>query len=213
MLTDGRFIGDDNTNFHHIVSQDPRKCRRAGDAGEANDRLHRHTAIEGRLAELGLPATVLQPSTFTDLLARAAPSVATNSWGGAAGSGRVNLIDTRDIADVAYAVLRDGPNKHATQTYRLTGPEAVSMHDVARRLSALLGTEVSYLERTPEQQAAQLTADGLPPLVVEILLGVDESFRDRAHGSGHDGGIGATATVPASRRVFSVAVSIAASGW
>jgi hypothetical protein len=77
----------------------------------------------------------------------------------------------------AYAVLRDGPGKHADQSYRLDGPEALSMHDVARRLGALLGKEVSYEERTPAQEAAQLTADGLPPLVVEILLGVDESIR------------------------------------
>jgi uncharacterized protein YbjT (DUF2867 family) len=103
--------------------------------------------------------------------------VATNSWGGSAGSGRVNLIDTRDVADAAYAVLRDGPGKHADQSYRLDGPEALSMHDVARRLGDLLGKEVNYEERSPEQQAAQLTADGLPPLVVEILLGVDESIR------------------------------------
>jgi uncharacterized protein YbjT (DUF2867 family) len=137
-----------------------------------------HTAIEERIAKLALPATLLRPTTFTDILARAATSVATNSWGGSAGSGRVNLIDTRDVADAAYAVLRDGPGKHADRSYRLDGPEALSMHDVARRLGDLLGKEVNYEERSPEQQAAQLTADGLPPLVVEILLGVDESIRE-----------------------------------
>jgi hypothetical protein len=52
------------------------------------------------------------------------------------------------------------------------------MHDVARRLGDLLGKEVIYEERTPEQQAAHLTAERLPPLVVEILLGVDESIRE-----------------------------------
>ncbi|MDT7611875.1 MAG: hypothetical protein QOG96_6378 [Pseudonocardiales bacterium] len=137
-----------------------------------------HTAIEERIAKLALPATLLRPTTFTDILARAASSVATNSWGGSAGSGRVNLIDTRDVADAAYSVLRDGPGKHADRSYRLDGPEALSMHDVARRLGDLLGKEVNYEERTPEQQAAQLTAEGLPPLVVEILLGVDASIRE-----------------------------------
>jgi NAD(P)H dehydrogenase (quinone) len=131
-----------------------------------------------RIAELARPTTVLQPTTFTDILARAASSVATNSWGGAAGSGRANMIDTRDVGDAAYTVLRDGPNKHADQTYRLTGPEALTMHDVARRLSALLETEVSYQERTPKQQANRLAADGLPLLAVEILLGVDEAIRE-----------------------------------
>jgi len=140
-----------------------------------------HHEIEKHLATVGLAATLLRPATFIDVLARAFSAVANGTWGGAAGTGLASLIDTRDVADVASVVLREGASKHAEKAYRLTGPEGVSMHDIARRLGALLGATVEYRERSVAQQAARLTADGLPPLTVEVLLGLDESIRDGWH--------------------------------
>ena len=140
-----------------------------------------HQQIEKHLATVALPATLLRPATFTDVLARAYSAVATGTWGGAAGAGLVSLIDTRDVADVAYAVLDEGASLHAEKAYRLTGPEGVSMHDIATRLSALLGVTVKYQERSIAEQAARLSADGLPPVTVDVLLGVDESIRDGWH--------------------------------
>lgn len=140
-----------------------------------------HHQIEKHLATVAVPATLLCPATFTDVLGRAYSAVASGTWGGAAGAGLVSLIDTRDVAAVAYAVLDEGASKHAEKAYRLTGPEGVSMHDVAKRLSALLGRTVKYQERSIAEQAARLTADGLPPVTVDVLLGVDESIRDGWH--------------------------------
>lgn len=137
-----------------------------------------HLAVEKHLATLALPATLLRPVTFTDVLARAFSSVANGTWGGAAGAGLVSLIDTRDVANVAYVVLSEGASKHAEKAYRLTGPDAVSMQDIAKRLSTLLEVTVEYHERTIAEQTAQLTADGLPPLTVDVLLAVDQSTRD-----------------------------------
>jgi len=137
-----------------------------------------HQAIEKHLATLALPATLLRPVTFTDYLARAFSSVASGTWGGAASAGLVSLIDTRDVANVAYVLLNEGTSKHAGKAYRLTGPDAVSMHDIAERLSTLLEVTVEYHERTIAKQNAHLTADGLPPLTVDVLLAVDQSTRD-----------------------------------
>jgi NAD(P)H dehydrogenase (quinone) len=140
-----------------------------------------HQQIEKHIATVSLPATLLRPATFTDVLARAYSAVASGTWGGAAGAGLASLIDTRDVADVAYTVLDEGASKHAEKAYRLTGPEGVSMHDVAKRLSALLGVTVKYQERSIAEQAARLTADGLASVTVDVLLGVDESIRDGWH--------------------------------
>jgi uncharacterized protein YbjT (DUF2867 family) len=140
-----------------------------------------HLEIEKHLATVALPATLLRPVTFTDVLARAFSPVANGTWGGVAGAGLVSLIDTRDVANVAYAVLDEGASTHAEKAYRLTGPEAVSMHDIAKRLSALLDITVEYHDRTIAEQTAQLTADGLPTFVVDVLLGVDQSIRDGWH--------------------------------
>ena len=140
-----------------------------------------HLEIEKHLATVALPATLLRPVTFTDVLARAFSAVASGTWGGAAGAGLVSLIDTRDVADVAYVVLNQGGSTHAGKAYRLTGPEGVSMHDIAKRLSSLLDVTVEYRDRTIAEQAARLAADGLPPVTVDVLLGVDQSIREGWH--------------------------------
>ena len=61
--------------------------------------------IEAHLAELPVASTVLRPSAFADILKRAGSQIAAGCWAGAAADGRVNFIDTRDIADVARVAL------------------------------------------------------------------------------------------------------------
>jgi NAD(P)H dehydrogenase (quinone) len=53
---------------------------------------------EAHLATCDMGFTILRPSSFVDILARAGTPVANDTWGGAAGEGLVNLIDTRDVA-------------------------------------------------------------------------------------------------------------------
>lgn len=132
-----------------------------------------HTAIEEHLERLGLAASVLRPTTFTDVLQRSLSSIAAGSWGGATGSGRVNLIDSRDVAAAACAVLIDGPALHAGRTYELTGPEALSMRDIADRIGHILHRPVPYEVLSAEDQRARLKASGVAELYVEILVGLD----------------------------------------
>ena len=69
------------------------------------------------------------------------------------------MIDARDIGAVAARVLtedgRDG------KTYTLTGPAAISFHDVARILSGILGREVSYVSVSLEKAKETMLARGL----------------------------------------------------
>jgi uncharacterized protein YbjT (DUF2867 family) len=104
--------------------------------------------------------------------------IATGSWAGAAGEGRVNFIDTRDVADVARVALLEEFNPESQRAYHLTGPQAWTMRQVAEHLSTLLGQPVTYKHRSPEEQRAALLADGLPPLVADLLVGLDQVFRE-----------------------------------
>ena len=70
-----------------------------------------HTRINSYLSTRDIGYTLLRPTTFFDVLALGGQSVMKDTWGGAAGTGTVNLIDTRDIADCARAVLLD-PNSN-----------------------------------------------------------------------------------------------------
>jgi uncharacterized protein YbjT (DUF2867 family) len=137
-----------------------------------------HMEIEAHLARQDIGYTILRPSSFVDILARAAGPVAQGSWGGAAGDGRVNLIDTRDVAEAARVALLDTAHPGSQRAYHLTGPTTVSMPEVADELSRLLGKSVTYQHRTPDEQLAVLTGSGVSDLLADVLLGIDRLFRE-----------------------------------
>jgi uncharacterized protein YbjT (DUF2867 family) len=135
-----------------------------------------HMQVEAYLADFDIGYTILRPSTFMDTLARAAAPVASDNWGGAAGEGRVNLIDTRDVAAAARMALLDGQWIRSQRAYHLTGPGSVSMLDVADCLSRLLGRPVAYRHRTPVEQRDVLISAGTSTSVADLLLGLDLMF-------------------------------------
>ncbi|GAA4713103.1 Uncharacterized conserved protein YbjT, contains NAD(P)-binding and DUF2867 domains [Promicromonospora umidemergens] len=69
-----------------------------------------------------------------------------------AGDGRVASVAHDDVADVATAVLLDeDPNRHASRIYHLTGPEALSLDEVAAALSTATGRTIRYAPQTLDQ--------------------------------------------------------------
>lgn len=137
-----------------------------------------HSLIEAHLGQQPIASTVLRPTTFMDVLKRAGKAVATGTWAGAAGNGRVNLIDTRDVADSARIALLEEVAEGSQRAYHLTGPRNWTMPQVAEELSSLLGHTVAYTHRSPAAQHSALVADGLSPFVAEILVGLDRIFHD-----------------------------------
>ena len=93
------------------------------------------------------------------------------------GDARVSYIDCRDIAAVA-AVLLTG--SRWGETLVLTGPEALSHHQIAARLSAALGRTVRYLDLPQAAFAERLTGQGLP---ADFAADVAELFAEVAGGS------------------------------
>lgn len=139
-----------------------------------------HMQIEAHLARQPVASTVLRPSAFADVLKRSAAYIASDSWAGAAGNGRVNFIDTRDVARVARVALLECVEPESQRVYHLTGPRAVTMHEIADELSRLLGRKVIYGEQSLEQKRDVLLAEGLPAFVADLLVGLDQTFRDSA---------------------------------
>lgn len=137
-----------------------------------------HSAIEAHLARQPLASTVLRPTTFMDVLKRAGNAIAEGTWAGAAGDGRVNLIDTRDVADCSRIALLEEVEKGSRRAYHLTGPGNWTMPQIAEQLSVLLGHAVSYTHMTPDAQYAALVADGRSRFEAELLVGLDRIFHD-----------------------------------
>jgi uncharacterized protein YbjT (DUF2867 family) len=141
-----------------------------------------HTEIDAYLASTGVASTVVRPTTFTDtMLKLAANFVPSGAWGGLGGAGRVALIDSRDVAAVFAVILTEGPQRHAGKIYDISGPTAVTMDEVAEYLSAALGTRIEYHARTEAQQRVLLESAGLPALLVDVLIGVDDITRDNVY--------------------------------
>ncbi|GAB7541883.1 Rossmann-fold NAD(P)-binding domain-containing protein [Cupriavidus sp. 8B] len=134
--------------------------------------------IEAHLAQQPIASTVLRPSTFSHVLKRLGPHIAAGSWAGAAGNGRVNFIDTRDVAEVARIALLEEIEPTSQRAYHLSGPRVWTMNQVAEELARLLGHPVTYVERSPAEQREALLGAGLAPLVADLLVGLDQMFRE-----------------------------------
>lgn len=94
-----------------------------------------HADAEVAIRESGMTFTLLRDNFYSDLLPFFADELGVIR--GPAGDGRVSAVARTDVADVAATVLRE-PAKHENATYELTGPEALTLADVARRAGAVL---------------------------------------------------------------------------
>jgi NAD(P)H dehydrogenase (quinone) len=113
-----------------------------------------HRQIAYHLDSVGLPVTYLAAATYMDdLLGEAEEIQRTGEIRASAGPGRAGFIAATDVALAAAHVLTtDG---HDGDTYVLTGPEALSYADVARRFSAVFGRKVDYAD-LPEARIRDL---------------------------------------------------------
>jgi NAD(P)H dehydrogenase (quinone) len=84
---------------------------------------------------------------------------------GPAGKGRVAAVARDDIADVAVAVLLG--DDHDRRTYDVTGPEAITLQEVAEELSRVTGRSITYNAETLEEACESRASYGAPDFEVE----------------------------------------------
>lgn len=110
-----------------------------------------HFATEQYIRSSGLTFTFLRDNLYADFMT--AMVGADGVIRGPAADGRVAAVAQHDIADAAAAVLLD-PAPHAGATYSLTGPEALSLYDVASAITGELRRPVRYRPETLEEAYA-----------------------------------------------------------
>ncbi|NIZ90756.1 SDR family oxidoreductase [Kineococcus rubinsiae] len=121
-----------------------------------------HAATERFLADAGLEATALRNSFYLDVL----PDFVTDgALRGPAGDGRLAAVARDDVADVALAALLD--DRHAGRTYDLTGPESLSLAEVAAELTRATGREVRFVDETVEEAYASRASSGAPDWMLD----------------------------------------------
>ncbi len=128
----------------------------AGAAADATFTLGRdHHDAELAIRESGMRFTFLRDNFYADLLPLFADEAGVIR--GPAADGRVAAVARRDVADVAVAVLRD-PAAHVDATYVLTGPEALTLAEIAERAGPVLGRDLRYEEESVEEAYASRRA-------------------------------------------------------
>ncbi len=114
-----------------------------------------HYATEEHIKASGMAWTFLRDSFYIDFTEALVGEDGVIR--GPAGDGRAAFVARSDVARTAATILLE-PDSHAGQTYDLTGPEALTLAEVADTISRVRGRTVTFYNET-----------------------VDEAYRSRAH--------------------------------
>lgn len=137
-----------------------------------------HGEIELKLERSGMAFTHLRAGEFMHSYFRQVPAiVARGAMFLPMEDARIASIDVGDIAEAAATVLTE-PG-HEGKIYPLTGPEALSMAEVAEKLSKATGRTIRYINVSPEEATRTRLAVGVPQYAADAL---DELFAERRKG-------------------------------
>ena len=137
-----------------------------------------HGEIEQHLEASGMAYTHLRAGEFMHAYFRQVPSIVNRgALSLPMADARIASIDIGDIAEVAADVLTG--SGHEGKTYPITGPDALTMTEVAAALTAATGRPIRYVDVPPaDAKAAQLAA-GMPAYLAD---GLAELFAERRKG-------------------------------
>jgi uncharacterized protein YbjT (DUF2867 family) len=131
----------------------------AHDAPTLNSRLH--ALSDSEVERSGIPFTIVKPHFFLQNLMMSAQTIAEQgTLYFALGDAKQPMIDVRDIASSAAAILRN-PSAHAGKTYTLTGPTAVGLDQVAASIGEAIGKPVKYVALPVAAMVEQVAKFGL----------------------------------------------------
>ena len=133
-----------------------------------------HYATEQFLEASGVAYTFLRDNFYQDLLPYFVG--ADGMLRGPAGHGRAAFVARADVARVATTVLQD-PEAHAGRTYDLTGPEALTLYEVATLLTTGLRRSISYVDETVPEAYASRAHYGAPDWQVDAWVSTYTAIR------------------------------------
>jgi uncharacterized protein YbjT (DUF2867 family) len=140
----------------------------AGDESFSFAKVHR--PIERAIEASGLGWTFLRPNSFMQNLPNfyGATIRSQGAFYLPSRNARISHVDVRDIAAIACKALTE-PG-HEGKIYTLSGPEGLSYLEVAAKLSAAIGKQVSYVDVPDADFKKGAMAAGLPEAYADALL-------------------------------------------
>lgn len=129
-----------------------------------------HGDTEQYLASSNVPFTILRNHPYAaNLDGSLEQSKGSGLLSSPAADAKVAYVTHADAAAAAVgALLGDG---HENKTYSVTGPEALTLHEIAAVLSAARGKTVNVVKSALLEARAHFQSMGLPQFLVEALVG------------------------------------------
>jgi uncharacterized protein YbjT (DUF2867 family) len=87
------------------------------------------------------------------------------------------FVDVEDVADVAVALLTE--ESWSGRIVEVTGPESITWGDAVARIAQASGRDVRFVDLPPQEYAALLASQGLPPEDAAVL---DAMFAESRRG-------------------------------
>jgi uncharacterized protein YbjT (DUF2867 family) len=138
-----------------------------GAAADATFTLARdHWATEEHIRAAGVAFTFPRMSLYLDFIPRMVG--ADGAIAGPAGEGRAGVVSRADVADVVVALLTS--RGHDGATYDVTGPEALTVGEMAATLAECSGKPIKYKDETLEEAHTSRSSYGAPAWQVEAWI-------------------------------------------
>jgi uncharacterized protein YbjT (DUF2867 family) len=173
-LASNAVIEAKKAGIRHIVKQSVMGADLKADVGTM--RLHRQ--VEEIIEQSGIPFTFLRPNEFMqNFINFHSPSIkGNNAFYIPLEDAKVSLVDVRDIAAVAVKSLID-EDRHKNKIYLITGPEALSYHQVAEILSNTTGRKIDYVNISDVEARAAMKEIGMSDWLINTVSELSDYFR------------------------------------
>lgn len=147
-----------------------------GDEQEPSAIRKWHDEGEQAIRETGIGLTVLFPGAFMSNALQWRESIrAHGKVFSNYGEGKLPPVHPRDIAAVAVRALTS--NGHEGKSYTITGPEALSVAEQVKIISAAVGKPLEYVPINDEAARAGMAKAGMPPTLIDALIPFGEFIR------------------------------------
>jgi uncharacterized protein YbjT (DUF2867 family) len=182
----------DVPNAHELASNLVNEAKKAGvryivkqsvmgaDEGADVGTMRLHREAEKIIEESGVPYTFLRPNEFMqNFINFHGHSIKNNNaFYLPLENAKVSVVDVRDIAAVAVkALMENGDNKYKNKKYLITGPEALSYHQMAELLSNATGKKISYVAISEEEAKGGMKEMGMDNWLINTISELSNYFK------------------------------------
>lgn len=147
-------------------------------SSDAHWRLGReHGMVDQFVEDSGIDFTVLRPNCFMQNFSTTMADMIRSGVIALPEEGvEVSYIDVRDVADSAAALLKDNTG-HVNEYYAITGPQGLSLTDVAASISTAVEREIVYTPVPEEAYVAELEKMGVPSWNINMLVSLSRAIK------------------------------------